>query len=136
MRPGHGERARYAAGCRCGACKKANADYMREWNSSQGECSFEGCGRVGHCRGWCKYHYEQWRRGEEQRPLRPYTRTDTILDLLETDGGWLTTSGIAMRLEVNERSLDRRLARLRENGLVRSRYVPLSGLEGRTEWAA
>ena len=36
-------------------------------------CSFEGCEHKLYCRGLCKTHYEQLRRGEELRPLRKRT---------------------------------------------------------------
>jgi hypothetical protein len=31
----HGTRRRYQEGCRCPRCRKANADYMREWRSDE-----------------------------------------------------------------------------------------------------
>jgi hypothetical protein len=34
-------------------------------------CSFDGCSRDAHAVGMCKAHYEQRRRGEEMRPLKP-----------------------------------------------------------------
>lgn len=134
--PDHGTRRRYAKGCRCDDCTEANRVYCRTWRDAKPLCTFEGCTRSQHCRTWCKYHYEQWRRGEEQKPLRPFTSTETILDLLETDGGWLTAAGIALHLGINEDSVESRMRHLRQRGKVRSRFVPLSGQEGRTEWAA
>lgn len=49
------------------------------------------------------------------------------LDLLETDGGWLTTAGVALELGAAYESADRALSRLRDRGLVESRVVELAG---------
>lgn len=48
-----------------------------------------------------------------------------LLDLLETDGGWLTVDGIAVGLDVKPESVSRALYRLRNTGLVESRRVEL-----------
>lgn len=42
---------------------------MGKLASAGGICRFEACDRPVHCRGWCKAHYEQQRRGYELRPL-------------------------------------------------------------------
>lgn len=31
----HGTRSRYNTGCRCEACTRANADYMRDWSAKR-----------------------------------------------------------------------------------------------------
>lgn len=66
--------------------------------------------------------------GEKSIPSR-------ILDLLETDGGWLTVAGIAMELNANEESVDRALYRLRQRGQVQHRDVELAR-SGRTNHTA
>jgi hypothetical protein len=35
-----------------------------------GVCSFDGCERAHHSKGWCGGHYVQWSKGQEVRPLR------------------------------------------------------------------
>lgn len=51
-----------------------------------------------------------------------------ILDVLETDGGWLTTDGIALQLGwENTESVYRALRRLLLKGLVEERLVHLAG---------
>lgn len=50
-----------------------------------------------------------------------------MLDLLETDGGWLTVHGLAHELEANPESVERALWRLRLKGLVECRRIELLG---------
>jgi hypothetical protein len=73
-----------------------------------------------------------------------------LLDFLETDGGWLTTDGLAMALDEQRNSVDKALDRLKQRGLVENRLVPLAtavasraktrvgvgglGFDSRTEW--
>lgn len=36
-------------------------------------CSIQDCDRATHCRGWCKRHYEIWRRhGNAEHPVRSF----------------------------------------------------------------
>lgn len=48
-----------------------------------------------------------------------------ILDVLETDGGWLVIDSIADALDAKPDSVKAALRRLGERGLVESRSVPL-----------
>lgn len=70
----------------------------------------------------------------------PYTVR--ILDVLHTDGGWLSVSAIAMTIAAKEDTVRRTLGRMRGRGWVESRYIPLGvtagrrGTEGRLEWRA
>ena len=51
-----------------------------------------------------------------------------IIDVLETDSGWLTTEGIALQLGWgNEPSVRRALERLVSRGIVEHRQVQLAG---------
>jgi predicted transcriptional regulator len=54
-----------------------------------------------------------------------------ILDVLETDGGWLTAEGIALMLNVSLGTVSRALWRLRSTGEVEHRTVPLAAKLGR-----
>jgi len=49
-----------------------------------------------------------------------------LLDVLETDGGWLTIAGLAMRVDAQERSVDRALWRLHAKGCVDYRVVEMA----------
>ena len=65
--------------------------------------------------------------------------TRNLLDLLELDGGWLTSEGLALDLGFDPQTVDRTLYRLRQKNLVESRVVELalsSGgrLQSRSEW--
>lgn len=65
-----------------------------------------------------------------------------ILDLLETDRGWLTVAGIAHALDLAEYLVARSLWRLSVRGLVERRRVGLAAVHGaghtesREEWRA
>jgi predicted transcriptional regulator len=70
-----------------------------------------------------------------------WSNPDRIVDLLDIDGGWLTVDGIADRLGISPTTASRALYRLRNAGLVESRYVELArsrpgkaSLDGRSEW--
>lgn len=49
-----------------------------------------------------------------------------LVDLLETDGGWLTLDYMAMKLDEKEESVERALIRLRDRGLVETRSFELA----------
>lgn len=52
-----------------------------------------------------------------------------VLDVLETDGSWLTTAGVTLMLAgVNLKSVEKALFRLRMRGLVDHRVVQMAGL--------
>ena len=56
-----------------------------------------------------------------------------VLDVLETDGSWLTTAGVTLMLpNVNVKSVEKALFRLRLRGLVAHRVVLMAGLHRRT----
>lgn len=48
---------------------------------------------------------------------------ERIVDLLETDGGWLTIQGIATDLRTKTETVQRALFRLRRAGRVRARQI-------------
>lgn len=65
--------------------------------------------------------------------------TDTVLDILETDGGWLTSHGIAIDTGFTAKSVEHALFTQRKRGVVESRRVDLAlrangSPEFRTEW--
>lgn len=62
----------------------------------------------------------------------PHGNPLRILDLLETDCGWLTAAGIADRLGISDDTAERALYRLREHGFVQSRDVELAAVGGVT----
>lgn len=49
-----------------------------------------------------------------------------LMDLLETDGGWLTLDYMAMKLDEREESVEKALVRLRDRGLVEDRMFELA----------
>jgi predicted ArsR family transcriptional regulator len=73
-----------------------------------------------------------------------------LVDVLETDGGWLTVDGLAHQLDAKFESVRRALERLAARGIVEHRSVPLAlmsppagsyrggsgprGLDIRSEW--
>lgn len=64
---------------------------------------------------------------------------ERTLDLLLIDGGWLTCPGMALALDVNERTLRRVLYRICTKGLLEERTVGLgvgdrNHIETRREW--
>lgn len=70
------------------------------------------------------------RGGPHTRPNRG-SIADRTLDLLQIDGGWLTTQGIARDLGEKPKTIERTLARLRQRGWVSFRPRD-RGLEWRT----
>ncbi len=72
-----------------------------------------------------------------KRPVSP------SFDILETDGGWLTSEGVAVAGGLNPKSVNRSLYRWRKRGFVESRLIELSlnrsgtrpaRIDTRTEW--
>jgi hypothetical protein len=52
-----------------------------------------------------------------------------VLDVLETDGSWLTTAGVTLMLSgANQKSVEKALFRLLTRGLVDHRVVQMAGL--------
>ena len=51
---------------------------------------------------------------------------------LEWDGGWLTTEGIAMEVDLSPDTVDRSMWRWREGGHVETRRIDLAGSGGLT----
>ncbi len=63
----------------------------------------------------------------------------TSFQILDADGGWLTSEGIAVAGNLNQLTVDRCLYRWRNSGFVESRIVGLGQrpkLESRMEWRA
>jgi hypothetical protein len=86
-------------------------------------------------RGLCSSCYYMWRRDRPPtfggRGLNPYGGPASVLDVLVTDGGWLTPDGIGLVLpSMSERHVKRTLQRLRDQGFVESRQVALRGWVG------
>lgn len=66
--------------------------------------------------------------------LHPKKTPARILDLLETDGGWLTVEGMCVHLGVTGETAQKALERLRNSGFVVMRELPLAGCDIRYEW--
>ena len=66
--------------------------------------------------------------------LHPKKTPARILDLLETDGGWLTVEGMSLYLGVTTETVQKALERLRNSGFVIMRELPLAGFDIRYEW--
>lgn len=66
--------------------------------------------------------------------LHPKKTPARILDLLETDRGWLTVDGICLHLGVTGETAQKALERLRNSGFVAMREFPLAGYDIRYEW--
>lgn len=62
--------------------------------------------------------------------LHPGRIPDQVVDLLEIDGGWLTSDGIAADLRAKPESVERALFRLRKANRVNSRRRDI-----RFEWS-
>ena len=102
-------------------------------------CRSPVCDRPVWNRGWCAAHYVRWQTTGDARPLEPIhvSLADRALDLLDVDGGWLTTAALADRLGGKYESVLRSLMRMRAKGLVRSRPVALRGQRNvMHEWKA
>lgn len=63
-------------------------------------CSFPGCGKKAHSRGYCIGHYRQWREKEQLRPLQLQFHGLTELQRFELryrkreDGCWIWTGSL------------------------------------------
>lgn len=60
-------------------------------------CSFDGCGKPALAKGLCPGHYEQQRKGQELRPLRPSSQGLTLeqrfwAKVQKTESCWLWTA--------------------------------------------
>lgn len=150
----HGTTSAYARGCRCDACRAAQAAYMREYRHRNGSRPFrqwqhgsvtgyqKGC-RCEPCKGAHSDYQRQYRsrRRRELRKQPAWTIADEVLDFLQLEG-WATASELAYRFGRNVEAVERVLRKLRAEGLLRSRFVELAfangkeRLEGRTEWRA
>jgi Mn-dependent DtxR family transcriptional regulator len=93
---------------------------------------------------WFKDYRRQVKQGERLVTPRPKPKrvvTENLLDLLDIDGGWLTSAGIADVLQMPEPTVSRTLYRLRTRNLVRYRNVELAlsahgRMQSRAEWRA
>lgn len=76
-------------------------------------------------RGWCHLHYKRWYRNGDPVEIQPRgpksTRSDQLVDILETDGGWLRTSSVVELAGGAYDTVQRTLFRLRSSGRVVSR---------------
>jgi len=102
-------------------------------------CTVAGCVRASRGRGWCPAHYNYWwRTGADPSAWVPYESFTPLraLDLLESDGGWLTKHAVADRLQAEVNTTYRALLRLRERGLAVSRPAPWSTHPVVNEWRA
>lgn len=117
-------------------------------------CSIEDCDKTVQARGFCQSHYDRWRHNGKQFDPSTWGRpspllVDRIRDILETDGGWLTTEGVVAALpdEYKPESVYRTLHRLRTQGEAEVRETLLArsgnsrrvgggdwGLDARKEW--
>lgn len=82
---------------------------------------------------------KEWK-ANRRHSMWPQGTPVRVMDVLETDGGWLTTPGLALYLGVTTDTAFSALKRLRFSGYVQSRIVELayspSGRkqESRMEW--
>lgn len=111
----------------CDLCRKARADYAREWRKKHPGYYSSGKVRT---------------RKLKRQPERKWRGYDLTIDHLTIDGGWLTADGIGLAINRDPDTVERHLRKLRSEGLVESRLVELSALDGnkyreaRTEWKA
>ena len=69
--------------------------------------------------------------------LRDTDNLARALDVLQTDGGWLTAQGIHLYLtDVRPQTLQRALWKLHHKGHIHHRIVDLTQRETRCEWKA
>lgn len=93
---------------------------------------------------WFRDYRRQIKEGQRVRKPHPKQRryvTESLLDLLDIDGGWLTSDGIAVALELPVPTVSRTLYRLRGRNLVRYRNVEMAlsargRMQSRAEWKA
>ena len=57
--------------------------------TADGGCGFEGCPREAHARGWCKMHYERWRRHGDARGTVGVARWSRITGELTPYHAWV-----------------------------------------------
>lgn len=70
-----------------------------------------------------------------KQALTPRGVPARILDRLETEDQWLTVAELVLRLDAKEEAVSRALPRLRDRGLVHSRFIAgPRGPAGYTEW--
>ena len=111
-------------------------------------CFVEACSRILYAKGFCRSHYEQWRRSKRslvdggcsvtrcsnessfddgycdhhaERRQQAWKLSDAITDWLDVDGGWLTADGLAEDLGANADAVAKVLRTLRMEGVVESR---------------
>lgn len=102
-------------------------------------CFLGSCENPVFVRGLCRADYQAlWSRGlltTTGRPGRPPHTRDRILDVLETDGGWLTVAALEGRVHISQSTLRKALWRMRRDGLLVSRPTIPSGVDPTLEWS-
>ena len=119
------------------------------------------CGGRIYAKGFCRSHYERWRRSTRrpvdgscivqtcardatfddgycdhhaERRQKAWKLRDAVTDLLAVDGGWLTADGIAVDLGANAEAVAKVLRVLRDDGTVVSRPVAVTHSMRYVEW--
>lgn len=61
-------------------------------------CSIDGCDRIPSCRGWCRAHYERWRRhGDPLMTLTPRVSPERFWERTATEGDCVVWTGTLYR---------------------------------------